>query len=74
MYDLNVTEAVTLLDREQGGSENIKDNNINFLSVIKASDLLKHLVERGKITREKMDEIMDFLNSHSFQASRVKIS
>ncbi|CAF0740984.1 unnamed protein product [Brachionus calyciflorus] len=71
LYDLNVTDAVTLLDRQQGGPENVKENNVNFFSVIKASDLLEHLVKRGKINQEKMDEIMDFLKTHSFQASKI---
>ena len=74
MYDLKVTDVISLMDREQGGSQNIKDNNINFLSVIKANELLKYLVSKEKITQEKMDEIMDFLHSHSFQASSANIA
>ncbi|RNA35492.1 uridine 5 -monophosphate synthase-like [Brachionus plicatilis] len=51
MYDLNVTEAITLMDREQGGYQNIKDNNINFLSVIKA---------KGKLIKIKWTKLRIF--------------
>jgi uridine monophosphate synthetase len=67
--NLIVKDAITLLDREQGGSSNIHDNDINFHSIIKASDLLNVLCKHGKITTDIMNETIEFLNKHSYQAS-----
>jgi len=68
-YKLCVKDAITLLDRGQGGSENIEDHGINYHSIIKASDLLHVLHSHSKISEAVMNETIDFLAKHSYQAS-----
>lgn len=68
-YKLEVKNAISLLDREQGGASNINGHQINFHSIIKASDLLQFLHRKGKISSETMNETIEFLKVHSFEAS-----
>ena len=68
-YKLKVKDAITLLDREQGGPQNVLDHEVNFHSILKASDLLEYLHRKGKVSTEVMNETIEFLKKHSFQAS-----
>lgn len=64
-----MTDTITLLDREQGGPENITEHGIKFHSLIKASDLLQFLYKKGRISKEVKNETVEFLRQHSYQAS-----
>jgi len=68
-YNLKVNHTITLLDREQGGPENVHDHNIRFHSILKASDLLNYLHRKNRINLETKNETIQFLKKHSFQAS-----
>jgi uridine monophosphate synthetase len=68
-YHLRVKDAITILDREQGGPENVNESGIKFHSIIKASDLLHFLHKKGKIDEKVMNETIVFLKKHTFQAS-----
>lgn len=68
---LNVNDCICLLDREQGGPDNVEDNGTKFHSILKASDLLNYLHKKNKISLETMNETIGFLKKHSFQASMV---
>ncbi|CAF0741000.1 unnamed protein product [Brachionus calyciflorus] len=68
-HGLKVTDAITILDREQGGKDNLMQCDLKFYSVLKASDILEYLVKKDKLTQEKMSEIVHFLKIHSFQIS-----
>lgn len=67
-YKLQVKDSICLLDREQGGPDNVNDHGIHFHSIIKASDLLHFLFNKGKITQAIMDETVEFLKKHSYKA------
>ena len=68
-YNLNVKDAITLLDREQGGPDNVDEHGIKFHSIIKASELLQFLHKKGKISEKIMNDTIVFLRKHTFQAS-----
>lgn len=54
-------EAVIILDREQGGRENLKINNITMKSLFTMSELLDILSKNGKITSEIAINVKNYL-------------
>ena len=73
-YKLNVKDAITLLDREQGGPDNVEEHGIRFHSILKASDLLNFLHKKGKINEQIMNDTIVFLRKHTFQASLHQVN
>ena len=69
---MNCKDSITLLDREQGGPENVNEHGIRFHSIIKASELLQFLHKKGKISEEVMNDTIVFLSKHTFQASLIQ--
>jgi len=67
--DINVKDAIVLLDREQGGLENIAGHGTRLHSVIKASELLDHLYQKGKISEQTKEETVKFLQSNTYETS-----
>jgi uridine monophosphate synthetase len=50
---LHVTDAVLLIDRQQGGAENIRAAGYNFHAVISLTEILQYLQEAGRITADQ---------------------
>ncbi|KAK1278238.1 hypothetical protein QJS04_geneDACA016610 [Acorus gramineus] len=61
---LVVTDVAVLVDREQGGRENLKEKGIELHSVVKLSEILDVLVRNGKVTEEKAGEVRAFLDEN----------
>ena len=61
---LEVTDVVVFLDREQGGSTNLKNQNVNVHSVTNVTTLLQILFEVGKITDEEKEKVENFIQSN----------
>ena len=61
---LEVTDVVVFLDREQGGSTNLKNQNVNVHSVTNVTILLQILHEVGKITDEEKQKVENFIQSN----------
>lgn len=59
--DLIVTNAIVLLDRQQGGKENLERAGINVKSIFKMDELLEIILKQNKISQEKFDEIKNYL-------------
>jgi orotate phosphoribosyltransferase len=55
---LVVEDAIVLIDREQGGVENLAAAGVRAHSVFKLSQILDVLVEAGELGAEKRDEIL----------------
>ena len=63
--DVNVSHAVILLDREQGGRGNIEKEGVAVKSVMTMSQLIQFLSEANKITMETVTMVKDFISKHS---------
>ncbi|KAL6616706.1 hypothetical protein ACP70R_038976 [Stipagrostis hirtigluma subsp. patula] len=61
---LVVADAVVVVDREQGGRENLAANGITLHSLMTLTEVLAVLVKNGKVTEEKAEEVRQFLNAN----------
>lgn len=59
--NIRVTEAYVVLDREQGGRKNLENHGIKVKSLFMITQLMKYLLEAGKITPEIVKDIEDYL-------------
>lgn len=60
---LNVDDVVVLMDREQGGVEELKKRGYGCHTAFKLKELLKFYVDSGKISQEQYDKTIDYLES-----------
>ncbi len=59
---LKVKDIVVLIDREQGGPQDLKEKGYELHSVLKISELLDSLLESQKISQEQFDSIKQYFN------------
>lgn len=60
---LEITDAIVLLDREQGGKEKLKQQGIHLHALINVLDLMKVLFFEKKITKETFQNVNAFLTA-----------
>ncbi|VDM55909.1 unnamed protein product [Angiostrongylus costaricensis] len=58
---LMVTDAIAVLDRQQGATENLADDEIDFHSILTMERILDGMIEKKKITTERKCEIIEHL-------------
>ena len=58
-----VTDAVVVVDREQGGAGNIAKNSVRMHSLFKLSFLLNTLLEAGKISRDTVESVAKYISA-----------
>ncbi|XP_044574704.1 uridine 5'-monophosphate synthase isoform X1 [Cotesia glomerata] len=58
---LNVTAALVVMDREQGGRKNIEDSGIKMKSLYTMTKLMEYLQEAGKVTQDTVDSVLKYL-------------
>ncbi len=62
--ELTVAGVVVLVDREQGGSEDLGNAGYTLHTVFPLSALLDYYVEVGKIDSVKCDEVMEYITAN----------
>jgi len=60
---LKVTDIAVIVDREQGGKEDLKSKGYDLHSVLTLKELLNFLKEDNKITDELFNSIMSYLEN-----------
>ncbi|KAK7098757.1 uridine 5'-monophosphate synthase-like [Littorina saxatilis] len=66
---IKVTDAVVLLDREQGGAERLKAKGVNLHSVCTLSKALEVLQGAGKLSTDMVQKVQDFIAANKFSAN-----
>ncbi|KAG5324498.1 UMPS synthase, partial [Acromyrmex heyeri] len=69
--NLSVTEAYVLIDREQGGKKNLENHEIKVKSLFVTTQLMKYLLEAGKITPEIVKDVDNYLAAN--QAPSISV-
>lgn len=62
---LEVSEALVIMDREQGGRDNLEKSGIKMKSLYTLSQLMNYLFEAEKITAETVKNVSEYLNNCS---------
>ncbi|MFZ2992324.1 MAG: orotate phosphoribosyltransferase [Microgenomates group bacterium] len=65
---LKIKDIVVLVDREQGGRDNIEKKGYNFHCVFTLTQWLKVLLNHKKISKKKYDEVIAYL-----EANKIKL-
>ncbi|CAH1256099.1 UMPS [Branchiostoma lanceolatum] len=67
---LVVTDAVVLLDREQGGKQKLREAGIALQSICGTSQLLRILRKHEKIPESVAEQVRDFVRNNTFPPSQ----
>ncbi|XP_048868700.1 uridine 5'-monophosphate synthase-like isoform X2 [Brienomyrus brachyistius] len=65
---LRVTDAIVLMDREQGGKKWLAEKGITLHPVLTLSDLLSVLHKAGRIDSDTVENVNQFIKENSFEA------
>jgi len=63
-----VKDILVVINREQGGKENLEKLGFSVHALAKVSDLVNALCDSGSISRKKRDEVLDYVDG--FKATR----
>lgn len=61
---LIVKDVVLLIDRQQGGSENLEERNINLHAVMNIHDVIATLVSAERISPNMANKVYEFINQN----------
>ncbi|CAL2029355.1 hypothetical protein CAEBREN_04240 [Caenorhabditis brenneri] len=59
--NLKVTDAIAVLDRQQGAVANLAEDNLNFLSFLTMEGILDGLITKNEMTEERKQQIIEHL-------------
>jgi uridine monophosphate synthetase len=61
---LIVKDIVVLIDREQGGKEQLKEKGYELHACIELGKMMKFLLKEGKLEQAKYDEVLKFIKEN----------
>ncbi|MBI5159148.1 orotate phosphoribosyltransferase [Candidatus Micrarchaeota archaeon] len=61
---LKVKDIIVVVDRQQGGKETVEAKGYKLHALVGIKQVLEVLVEKGKITKEKQEETIKFLEEN----------
>ena len=61
---LKVTDIVVLVDREQGGRKHLQEKGYNLHSVITISEMLDVLEKEGRLDKEMVEKVKEFITAN----------
>jgi orotate phosphoribosyltransferase len=61
-FGIRVRDAVVLIDREQGGAENLKQHGYNLISILRLKTMLTYYYESDLITPTWYERSMNYLD------------
>ncbi len=64
---LKIKDIVVLVDREQGGRDNLEKKGYAFHCVFTLAQWLKVLLDHKKITKKKYEEVTAYLNANKIK-------
>ncbi|HEX7587090.1 MAG TPA: orotate phosphoribosyltransferase [Anaerolineae bacterium] len=64
---LKVRDIVVLVDREQGGAQEIAKNGYQVHSIFKITEMMRILEEAGKVTESQHQDVLTFLAQNGVQ-------
>ncbi|NWU91173.1 UMPS synthase, partial [Upupa epops] len=64
---LKVTDAIVLLDREQGGKARLEERGIRLHSVCTLSGVLEILHQQGEVSVEMVEKVKKFIQGNMFE-------
>lgn len=65
---LNVTQALVIIDREQGARNNLESHNIEVKSLYTVTEFMKYLLEAGKVTQQIVYDVSDYMKTNQIQS------
>jgi len=71
-HGMQVNTCVVLLDREQGGKDNLTDAGINVISIFPLSRVLEILLNCKKISTATVKAVKEFISNNSTRNSLVE--
>jgi orotate phosphoribosyltransferase len=60
---LEVRDAIVLIDRQQGGVEQLAGLGYNVMPILRLRTIMRYYRESGLITQEKYDEVIEYLDN-----------
>lgn len=69
---LKTTDVVVLIDREQGGEQTLKKNGLKLHAVLPLSRVLKVLEKEGKMSKELVEEVQQFIAANQTGGDKAK--
>ena len=67
-----VTRIFAVVDRQQGGRENLAAEGVTMHSIFTADELLDHGLAQGHIRQGKFDEIQEYRVANQFSLAHLK--
>lgn len=61
---LKITDAIVIVDREQGGKHNIEANGVKLHSLFNLSDLINLYSQENKITEQIASTVREYIASN----------